>query len=179
MRTRRNAPSRNPAPSSLRTWASQSCQTSEIGSLEQAHRRGCLAWDNHGRRLGRDLLTFLPPPQRHQSQNLSSRDPIAEDRAKAPAISNQTHNARAAREVEGRQLEKSRERRDSCGVDDEQRRERERAMSAGILFAFVGRGRTVWADHQANMTFQNPQKTAAQMLAKLTVRQDLRPESLF
>merc|ERR1711959_678724 len=42
------------------------------------------------------------------------------------------------------------------------------AMSAGILFAFVGRGRTVWADHQANMTFQNPQKTAAQMLAKLS-----------
>jgi len=65
-------------------------------------------------------------------------------------------------------LEKSRERRDSCGVDDEQRRERERAMSAGILFAFVGRGRTVWAEHQANMTFQNPQKTAAQMLAKLS-----------
>lgn len=41
-------------------------------------------------------------------------------------------------------------------------------MSAGILFAFVGRGRTVWAEHQANMTFQNPQKTAAQMLAKLS-----------
>ena len=39
---------------------------------------------------------------------------------------------------------------------------------AGILYAFVGRGRTVWADHQATTAFQNPQKTASQMLAKLS-----------
>ena len=51
----------------------------------------------------------------------------------------------------------------------ERERERENMESgAGILYAFVGRGRTVWADHQATTAFQNPQKTASQMLAKLS-----------
>merc|ERR1711981_1251747 len=47
-------------------------------------------------------------------------------------------------------------------------RQDERMESAGILYTFTGRGRTVWADHQASMAFQNPQKTASQMLAKLS-----------
>jgi len=38
----------------------------------------------------------------------------------------------------------------------------------GILYTFMGRGRTVWADHQASMALQQPQKTASQMLAKLS-----------
>ena len=55
----------------------------------------------------------------------------------------------------------------------EREREREREMeptsgSAGILYTFMGRGRTVWADHQQSTAVQQPQKTASQMLAKLS-----------
>ena len=58
-------------------------------------------------------------------------------------------------------------------TEREREREREREMeptsgSAGILYTFMGRGRTVWADHQQSTAVQQPQKTASQMLAKLS-----------
>uniref|UniRef100_A0A6T5URB3 V-SNARE coiled-coil homology domain-containing protein n=1 Tax=Phaeocystis cordata TaxID=118079 RepID=A0A6T5URB3_9EUKA len=40
--------------------------------------------------------------------------------------------------------------------------------NGAILYCFMGRGRTVWADHQASSSLQQPQKTASQMLAKLS-----------
>ncbi len=41
-------------------------------------------------------------------------------------------------------------------------------MDGAIMYSFMGRGRTVWADHAASSSLQQPQKTASQMLAKLS-----------